>query len=256
MAKVNIKDLLDAGAHFGHQKERWNPKMRPFIFATRDNVQIIDLEKTVEMTEKALDFVNKIAKQNGKILFVATKRQAKDIVKKAAIKSSMPYVVNRWLGGLLTNFGTIRKRIKKLKDLETQREKGEFEKFTKRERIKIDQQIEKLEFNIGGIRDLTFLPDALFVIDTITDEVAVKETKKLEIPIIALCDTNSDPEKITHPIPANDDAIKSIEYFCNLMSSEIKSAKGGEDQKEFKKDKKSISKNPSAKLGVKEKNDK
>lgn len=218
---VNIKDLLEAGAHFGHKKERWNPKMRPFIFATRDNIHIIDLEKTVEETEKALKFIQGISKNNGKILFVGTKRQGKDIVKKAAEGCGMPYVVNRWLGGLLTNFNTIRKRLKRLKDLEAQKKSGELEKFTKRERLKIDEEIKKLEFNIGGIRDLTSLPDALFIIDTITEEVAVKEANRLKMPVIATCDTNSDPSKIAYPIPANDDAIKTIEYFCNLISKTI-----------------------------------
>jgi len=222
MTEVNVKDLLTAGAHFGHKKERWNPKMRPFIFATRENIHIIDLEKTVEETEKALKFIAEISKKGGKILFVGTKRQAKDLVKKAAIDCKMPYVVNRWLGGLLTNFDTIRKRLKRLKDLEAQRESGELSKFTKREQAKIDEEIEKLEFNIGGIRDLTALPDALFIIDAVTEEVAVKEANRLDIPIIATCDTNSDPSKIAYPIPANDDAIKTIEYFCKLISETIK----------------------------------
>src|SRR4030065_2726493 len=171
MQEVSVKDLLEAGAHFGHKKERWNPKMRPFIFATRENIHIINLEKTAEMTEVALEFVKKISKNNGKILFVGTKRQAKDIVKKAAIECKMPYVVNRWLGGLLTNFDTIRKRLKRLKDLEAQKASGELAKFTKREQMKIDEEIEKLEFNIGGIRDLTSLPNAVFIIDIIIEVV-------------------------------------------------------------------------------------
>lgn len=222
MAEANIRDLLEAGAHFGHQKERWNPKMRSFIFATRDNVHIIDLETTVEYAEKALKFANDVTKSGGKILFVGTKRQAKDLVKKAAKSCGMPYVSNRWLGGLLTNFDTIRKRLKRLKDLEEQKSSGELEKFTKREQLKFAQEIEKLESNFGGIRNLTELPAALFIIDVITEEVAVKEARALGVPIIALVDTNANPDLIDYPIPSNDDAIKTIEYFCNLMSDQIR----------------------------------
>lgn len=234
MIEVSVKDLMEAGAHFGHKKERWNPKMRPFIFVTRENIHILDLEKTAEQTNKALDFVQQVAKRGGKILFVGTKRQAKDIVRKAAEDCGMPYVVNRWLGGLLTNFDTIRKRLKRLKDLETQKETGELEKFTKRERMKIDEEIEKLEFNIGGIRSLTNLPEAIFIVDTIVEEVAVKEANKLNIPTMAICDTNSDPSQISYPIPANDDAIKTIDYFCNLIGQAIKEAavnKSGREKK-------------------------
>ena len=220
--EVNIKDLLEAGAHFGHQKERWNPKMRPFIFVTRDNVHIIDLEKTVEYTEKAIGFVESVVKRGGKILFVGTKRQAKDLVKKAAEDCNMPYATNRWLGGLLTNFDTIRKRLKRLKDLEEQKATNELEKFTKREQMKFAKEAEKLEVNFGGIRNLTSLPDALFVVDIITDEVAVKEARKLGIPVIALVDTNANPDMVQYPIPSNDDAIKTIGYFCNLMAETIR----------------------------------
>jgi small subunit ribosomal protein S2 len=224
--EVNIKVLLEAGAHFGHQKERWNPKMRPFIFVTRDNVHIIDLEKTQEYAEKAIRFAQDVVKSDGKILFVGTKRQAKDIVRKAAEDCKMPYVTNRWLGGLLTNFDTIRKRLKRLKDLEEQKKTGDFEKFTKRERMILDKEIEKLENNFGGIRNLTSLPEAIFIIDIVTEEVAVKEARALGISIIALVDSNANPELCDYPIPANDDAIKTIEYFCRLFSEEIKNAQG------------------------------
>jgi small subunit ribosomal protein S2 len=241
MMEVNIKDLLEAGAHFGHQKERWNPKMRPFIFATRDNVHIIDLEKTVEYADKALKFVNEIVKSGGKILFVGTKRQAKDLVKKAAEDCKMPYVTNRWLGGLLTNFETIRKRLKRLKDLENQKTSGEFAKFTKREQMILDKEIEKLEGNFGGIRELTTLPQALFVIDMITEEVAVKEALNLHIPIIALVDSNANPDLVQYPIPSNDDAIKTIEYFCKLMTETINAAQNkkidNENDSDSKKEK-------------------
>jgi len=231
----SLEELLEAGAHFGHLKERTHPSMRPFIFIVRDNVSIINLEKTVEKLEEALEFAEKTIKGGGTILFVGTKRQAKDLIKKSAEKTQMSYVTERWLGGTLTNFETLRKSLKKLKDLKVARETGEFEKYTKFEQQQKEEEIANLELNIGGIAFMTKLPDALFVIDTVKEKVAVAEANKLNIPVIALADTNSDVTKISYPIPANDDAIKTLELLIGVITAHIKESRG---KKEKNKDEK------------------
>ena len=221
----DLLELLEAGVHFGHRKDKFHPKMKPYVFTIRDSVCIIDLEETTKALEKALVFIQKQIKENKIILLVGAKKQAKDLIKKMAQKTELPYVSNRWLGGLLTNFDTIRKRLKKLKELKTQKEAGEFEKFTKKEQLLKDSEIAKLEKNFGGIADLTKLPDALFVVDSIKEKVAVGEARILNIPVIAICDTNADPTFIDYPIPANDDAIKSLEIILGIIEQAICKAK-------------------------------
>lgn len=206
-----MKELLEAGAHFGHLSNKWNPKMRPYIFTQREGIHVIDLEKTIPLLKKAYLFLKKVASENGIIIFVATKKQAQNIVKEAAQKSGAMYLVERWLGGLLTNFDSVKKTINKLKQMEeTLKEAKEGQTLTKREQVLLQKDIRKLERIIGGVRNLDRLPDALFIIDAKKEQNAVAEANKMGIPTVALVDTNGDPTKITYPIPINDDAIKSI----------------------------------------------
>lgn len=214
-----MKELLEAGAHFGHQTQRWNPKMAPFIFDARNKVHIIDLAKTVEKLEEAKKFVSNITKNDGKILFVGTKKQAQTLVKEAALKCGMPYVTERWLGGMITNFQTIASRTKYLKDLKRKLENSST--MIKKERVKAEEEVRKIEENLGGIIDLTRLPDAIFVIDVTKEMTAVKEARKMNIPIVAVVDTNANPELIDYPIPANDDAVKSIQLISNYLAEAI-----------------------------------
>ena len=219
--KINLKDLLEAGCHFGHQASRWNPKMKPYIFTAREGIHVFDLAKTKEGLEEAMDYVKGLAKEGKKIIFIGSKRQAKEVVKEVAQSVNMPYVSERWLGGTITNWEEIKKRIKRLKDLKEKREIGEFRKFTKKERILIDREIARLEKLFGGIIDLEDLPEAIFVIDTKKEMAAVKEAKKREIKVVALVDTNSDPDLIDYIIPANDDAVKSIELVVRKIGEAI-----------------------------------
>lgn len=222
MQKVDLNELLKAGVHFGHQASRWNPKMSPFIFTKKEGIYIIDLQKTQVKLEEALKYVASLASEGKKILFVGTKRQAKDLVKKAAEECNMPYVVERWAGGAFTNFKTIKRQIQKLKDFRAKKEAGEFEKYTKKEQILFKDEIERLEKLFGGLTSMDKLPDAIFIVNSIHDFIPLKESMKLGIPVISLVDTNADPEVIDYPIPANDDAIKSIELMCNALSKAIK----------------------------------
>ena len=217
MAQVGIRELLEAGVHFGHQTRRWNPKMRRFIFGERGGIHIIDLQQTEKLLATAQEFAANIAGRGGTILFVGTKKQARDAIKEAAEKSGMPYVNQRWLGGLLTNFQTISKRIKRLADLDAWVEDGTMELLPTRERISALAEREKLTMNLGGVRDLQRPPDAMVVIDLKTEEIAVKEAERLKIPIIGLVDTNCDPAPVTFVVPGNDDAIKS----CKLVADAI-----------------------------------
>lgn len=218
---VDIKALLEAGAHFGHKTSRWHPKMAPYIHSKRGDTHIINLEKTVEQLEKALTFTENITAAGKQILFVGSKRQAKDAVKAAALEVNQPYVVERWLGGMLTNGNTVNARIKKLKDLETKMASGELAaKYNKLEVQRFQEQIDDMNHKFGGIKELHGRPGALFVADVSEDDIAVKEASRLNIPIIALVDTNADPTKIDYPIACNDDAIKAI----NLVISYIKEA--------------------------------
>jgi small subunit ribosomal protein S2 len=221
MAIVTIKQLLEAGVHFGHQTKRWNPKMKPYIFAERNGVHIIDLQKTVVCMEKAYEVVRDISSNGGKVLFVGTKKQAYEVVKTEAERCGMPYVNQRWLGGLLTNFQTVRRSVEKLKRLREERDSGMWESYTKRERKHLEIELNRLEKYVGGIENLTSLPDLLFVIDTKKEENAVKEAIRLGIPIVGIVDTNGDPEIIDYPIPGNDDAIRAIRLYCSKIADAV-----------------------------------
>ncbi|MFC1651754.1 30S ribosomal protein S2 [Patescibacteria group bacterium] len=232
-----IKEMLEAGVHFGHQSSRWNPKMHSFIFDKRNHVHILDLEKTQSELKNALDFLIKETKQGKKILFVGTKPQAKEIVKKAAQDCGMPYVVERWLGGTFTNFKTISRQVRYLQKLEEQEAKGDFEKYTKKEASILKDKIKRLNLLSGGLKEMEKLPAAIFVVDVVKEKNAVREANKLNVPVVALLDTNANPDLIDYPIPSNDDALKSLELLMGVISDAIKSA-GGQvkvDKKEAKK---------------------
>ena len=225
MKEITLVEMLKAGVHFGHQKSRWHPKMKPYIYTARNGIYIIDLEKTKEQLEKALTFVNDIAKKGGVILFIGAKRQAKLIVKKYAESVNMPYVIDRWIGGTFTNHETIQKLINKYKELVKKNESGGFSHYTKKERLKIEEKIDNLKKVVGGITGLTKLPEAVFILDLKQDRTAVKEAKKRGIPIVGVVDTNVSPEDIDYPIPANDDATKSIELMTSLITEAIAEGK-------------------------------
>ena len=216
-----MRQLLEAGIHFGHHKRRWNPKMEEFIFGERNKIHIIDLEKTVPMLYSALETIHEIAKKGGKILFVGTKRSASEIIASSAINCGQFYVNHRWLGGMLTNWETVSKSINRLKELEGKIESGEINNLTKKEKLNIERSKQKLELNLGGIKNMPNLPDAIFVIDINKEAIAVQEAKKLKIPVIAICDTNTDPNDIDFAIPGNDDAVRSISLYCDLIGSAI-----------------------------------
>lgn len=218
---VDLKQLLEAGCHFGHQSRRWNPAMSKYIYSTRDKVHIFDLAKTKEGLEKACEFLRGVVKGGGTILFVGTKRQAKEIVTEAAKKAGMPYVTERWLGGMLTNFNQAGKSLRRLKDLKEQKERGELKKYTKKEQLLLDREIAKLERFFGGISQMARMPDAVFVVDTHKEEVAVKEANIMKIPVVGIVDTNGDPDLVDYVIPANDDAVKSIELVVNEITEAI-----------------------------------
>jgi small subunit ribosomal protein S2 len=215
-----MKQLLEAGVHFGHQTRRWNPKMRPFIFAERNGIHIIDLQQTVQRLNEASQFVTNLVANGDSILFVGTKKQAQDAIKEEAERSGEFYVNQRWLGGMLTNFQTIQLRIRYMKDLEARKERGEFELLPKKEAQKLDDELAKLSRTLGGIRDMRRLPGAIFVIDAKKEHTAVTEARRLEIPVIALADTNTDPDLMDYPIPSNDDAIRAV----RLLSAKIADA--------------------------------
>ncbi|CAH8183927.1 MULTISPECIES: 30S ribosomal protein S2 [Vibrio] len=221
MATVSMRDMLKAGVHFGHQTRYWNPKMKPFIFGARSRVHIINLEKTVPMFNEALAELHKVGEKKGKVLFVGTKRAASEAVKEAAIASNQFYVNNRWLGGMLTNWKTVRQSIKRLKELEAQSTDGTFDKLTKKEALMRTREMEKLEKSLGGIKDMGGLPDALFVIDADHEHIAVKEANNLGIPVYAVVDTNSNPDGVDYVIPGNDDAIRAIQLYLNAVAETV-----------------------------------
>ena len=223
MVSVTIKELLEAGVHFGHQVRRWNPKMKEYIFGERNGIYIIDLQKTQRMFREAIAFVtNLIAEDKGKtVLFVGTKRQAQDAIREESEKCGQYYVNQRWLGGLLTNFQTVQKSIKRLKDLESMQTDGRYEKLTKKERIKLDRERESLNKNLSGIKGMSRLPDAIFIIDVKKEEIAVAEANRLGIPIVAVVDTNCSPEGIDYVIPGNDDALRAVRLFASRISDAI-----------------------------------
>ena len=217
MAQTNVKDLLSAGVHFGHLTRKWNPNMAPYIYMERNGIHIISLYKTVAKIEEASEALKKIASSGRKILFVATKKQAKDIVAQSAQKVKMPYITERWPGGMLTNFVTIRKAVKKMAAIDRMKKDGTFETLSKKEKLQVDRLRAKLEKNLGSINDMTRLPGALFVVDIKREHLAIKEAQKLKIPIFAMVDTNSDPREVDFMIPANDDATKSIDKIMTLI---------------------------------------
>jgi len=232
---VTMKDLLECGVHFGHQTRRWNPKMKKYIFGVRKNIYIIDLQKTLRYFRNTYQIVVDAAAKGDTVLFVGTKKQARNSVREAAIACNMPYVDNRWLGGMLTNFPTIQKSIRKLDIIEDMQENGQIDLLTKKEALMLTRQKAKLESYFGGIRDMKKLPDMLFVVDAVKEHIAVNEARCLNIPIVAPLDTNCDPDLITYPIPGNDDAIRSIQLFCREMTAAINEGKalaagGNEDE--------------------------
>lgn len=228
MATVSMRDMLKAGVHFGHQTRYWNPKMKPFIFGARNKVHIINLEKTVPMFNEALAELGKIASHKGKILFVGTKRAASEPVKEAAHSCNQFYVNHRWLGGMLTNWKTVRQSIKRLKELEIQAQDGTFERLTKKEALMRAREMDKLENSLGGIKEMGGLPDALFVIDADHEHIAIKEANNLGIPVFAIVDTNSDPDGVNFVIPGNDDAIRAVQLYLGAVAATVR--EGRSDQ--------------------------
>ena len=218
MTSVSMKELLEAGVHFGHQKRYWNPKMSKFIFGVRNNIHIINLEETLPALNAAAEFVNDLVQKNNKVLFVGTKRSAGKVIKEEAERCGMPYVDKRWLGGMLTNYKTIRQSIRRLRDLEMLSTDGTFEKLTKKEALSLQRDLDKLEASLGGIKDMGGLPDAIFVVDVDYENIAITEARKLGIPVIGVVDSNSSPDGIDYVIPGNDDAIRSIRLFVSSLA--------------------------------------
>jgi small subunit ribosomal protein S2 len=233
-----MKELLEAGVHFGHQTKRWNPKMKEFIYGQRNGIYIIDLQKTIKVFKEALQYAKTMAENGKNILFVGTKKQAQDIVRDAAAKSESSYVNQRWLGGLLTNFRVIRGSIDKLIELEEMREDGRWDLLSKKQQSKQEKVYRKLSKNLGGIKAMSGVPGALFVVDSSNEEIAILEAQKMGIPIIAVVDTNGDPENITYPIPGNDDAVRAIELFANKVSEAILEGKKSRIEKSMLAEKK------------------
>ena len=228
MAVVAMKQLLEAGVHFGHQTRRWDPKMAEYIFQARNGIHIIDLQKTSKKIDEAYAFLKEQVEEGKTVLFVGTKKQAQECVKEAAEKSGMYYIDQRWLGGMLTNFGTIRTRVQRLKDLEKMQEDGTFEVLPKKEVILLKKEMEKLERNLGGIKDMEEIPGVIFLVDPKKEHIAVLEAKKLGIPVIGLVDTNCNPEEVDYAIPGNDDAIRAVKLITDVMANAIIEGKQGE----------------------------
>lgn len=265
MAQVTMKEMLDAGVHFGHQTQRWNPKMKPYVYTSRGGIHIIDLQKTVVRANKAAEFVKEIAANGGRLIFVGTKKQAIEPIQEAAAKCGQYHVTKRWLGGMMTNFETIKSSIDRLRKIDAMKEKGEFNYLTKKERAKIEKEYLRLSDFLNGIRDMKEMPSAMFVVDLPKEHIAVAEAKRLGIPVVGIADTNSDPESIEHAIPGNDDAIRSIKLFANLVADAyLEGAKEWEGKlrtmtdkqsdvaKEAKSDKDDAPKRRGAKPGAKE----
>ena len=220
MATIQMKELLEAGVHFGHQTRRWNPKMKPFIFGKRNGIHIVDLQKTLHYFDEAAEFIRDLAANGQNVLFVGTKRQAQDAVREEAVRCGMFYMNHRWLGGTMTNFRTIRKSIDRFKEIETALS-AEESNLTKKERIRLEGQRRKMDRALGGIKDMENLPEALFIIDTVHEHIAVKEANRLGIPVVAVVDTNCDPEEVDYPIPGNDDAIRAIRLFTSRIADSV-----------------------------------
>ncbi|MFU0783577.1 MAG: 30S ribosomal protein S2 [Thermoanaerobacterium thermosaccharolyticum] len=228
MSVISMKQLLEAGVHFGHQTRRWNPKMAPYIFTERNGIYIIDLQKTVKKIEEAYNFIKEVVSNNGTVLFVGTKKQAQDSVKEEAERCGMYYVNQRWLGGMLTNYKTIRSRVERLKELKRMEEDGTFDVLPKKEVIKLKKEKEKLEKYLGGIENMNGIPSVLFVVDPKKEAIAIAEAKNLDIPIVAIVDTNCDPEEVDYPIPGNDDAIRAVKLIASKIADAVIEAKQGE----------------------------
>jgi small subunit ribosomal protein S2 len=233
MSVVSMRELLEAGVHFGHQTRRWNPKMRRFIFTERGGIYIIDLQQTQQLLEEAYDFAKNIATRNGTVLFVGTKKQAQDAVENHAKRVGMPYVNHRWLGGLLTNWRTIHSRIDRLHELRRLKEEGQLELLPPKERIELLGQLEKLDANLGGVADMKRHPDAVFILDLRKEQLAVAEARRLNLPVIALVDTNCDPDEADYVIPGNDDAIRSCELVARVVADGIEAGRAGITEKEL-----------------------
>ena len=228
MAVVAMKQLLEAGVHFGHQTRRWDPKMAEYIFQARNGIHIIDLQKTSKKIDEAYAFIKEQAEEGKTVLFVGTKKQSQECMKEAAIKCGMYYVDQRWLGGMLTNFETIRARVQRLKDLETMQEDGTFDVLPKKEVILLKKEMEKLERNLGGIKEMDKLPGVIFLVDPKKERIAVLEARKLNIPVVGLVDTNCNPEDVDYPIPGNDDAIRAVKLIADVMANAVIEGKQGE----------------------------
>ena len=221
MAVISMRQMIEAGAHFGHQTRRWNPKMRRFIFGERNGIYVIDLDQTLARIETAYGFLRDLVADGGTVLFVGTKKQAQDPIRTSADRCGMPYVNERWLGGMLTNFSTISVRVNKMLELERQKSIGEFDLMIKKEALLLDRELTKLQRNLGGLRDMKKAPDAVFVLDTVKEHIAVTEANKLGIPVVAVVDTNVDPDVIQYPIPGNDDAIRANALFTNVIAEAV-----------------------------------
>lgn len=230
MSVISMKQLLEAGVHFGHQTRRWNPKMKKYIFVERNGIYIIDLQKTVKKLEEAYDFMRQVGQDGGKVLFVGTKKQAQEAIKEEAERSGNYYINQRWLGGTLTNFGTIQKRVKRMKDIEKMEEDGTFAVLPKKEVIQLKKEHERLVKFLGGIRDMKAVPDVMFVVDPRKERIAVAEAIKLNIPLVGIVDTNCDPDEIDYVIPANDDAIRAVKLLTAKMADALLEAKQGEEE--------------------------
>lgn len=238
MVSVTMKELLEAGVHFGHQTKRWNPKMKEYIYGQRNGIYIIDLQKTIKVFKEALQFIKNISENGKSVLFVGTKKQAQDIVKDAAAKCESSYVNQRWLGGLLTNFKVIRGSIDKLVEMEEMRDDGRWDLLSKKEQSKMEKVYRKLSKNLGGIKAMTGVPGALFVIDSSNEEIAISEAQKMNLPIVAVVDTNGNPDNINYPIPGNDDAVRAIDLFTSKVADAIIEGKKSRIEKSMLQDKK------------------
>ena len=226
--KINLNTLLEAGCHYGHQTRRWNPKMKSYIFGERNGIYILDLKQTILDADKAYTFLKETAAKGGKVLFVGTKKQAQEPVATEAARCGMPWINQRWLGGMLTNFVTMRSRINRMEELEAMVEDGRMATLPKKEQAVLGKELEKLQKNLGGVRDMTSLPQAIFVVDSKREEIAIREANRLHIPVVSLLDTNSDPDVVDYGIPANDDAIRSVSLMCELMADAVLAGTGKE----------------------------
>lgn len=238
MVSVTMKELLEAGVHFGHQTRRWNPKMKDYIFGQRNGIYIVDLQKTIKIFKDALQFIRSVAEDGKEMLLVGTKKQAQDIIREYSLKCESCYVNQRWLGGLLTNFNVLRGSVERLIELEEMKEDGRWDLLSKKEQSKLDKVFRKLSKNLGGIKSMVEMPGALFVIDSTKEEIAINEAQKLNIPIVAVVDTNGNPENINYPIPGNDDAVRAIELFASKVSEAVIEGKKTRIEKELQEAKK------------------